>query len=240
MSQNSPCVIDKLHLGCGPGPQADGWIHQDGSWNAQFAKFPRVRKLVERLRLVPEGATQHAWRADILVADLRRPLPFAAESFDAIYSSHVFEHLYEVQAARLLRECIRLLRPGGIFRIVVPDLHAMVQQYLDRKRAPSLGAEPLPADWLNKALHLRTAEPSSGFLLHRIYLMLTEFHTHKWMYDGESLKQRLITAGLEDVEERDVWDSRIPDIASVEKRDRLLAGAGVCLEGIKPPVARVV
>jgi predicted SAM-dependent methyltransferase len=226
--------IHKLHLGCGPGPQPDGWIHLDGSWNARFAKIPRLRKLVEHLRLVPEHALEQAWQPDIVVANLRRRLPFAEDSFEAVYSSHVLEHLYEAECVGLLRECVRILRPGGVLRVVIPDLRAMVNEYLDRKSTSSTTNEPLPADWFNEALLFRTNERSKGFLIHRIYAMLTEFHTHKWSYDAESLAYRMTAAGLSDVEERCAWNSRIEDIAAIEKPERLEDGAGVCVEGVKP------
>src|SRR5258706_13741581 len=54
--------------------------------------------------------------------DVRRPFPYVANRFDGLYGSHVLEHLQPPAAMRLLRECFRVLRPGGIVRIVVPDL----------------------------------------------------------------------------------------------------------------------
>jgi predicted SAM-dependent methyltransferase len=73
--------------------------------------------------LVPAGP-------DVIASDLRRPLPFAAGSFEAVYAAHVLEHLAPVEAARLLAEARRLLAPGGIVRIVVPDLEGIARAYL--------------------------------------------------------------------------------------------------------------
>jgi predicted SAM-dependent methyltransferase len=67
---------------------------------------------------------------DVIAADLRRPLPFAAGSFEAVYAAHVLEHLAPVEAARLLAEARRLLAPRGIVRIVVPDLEGIARAYL--------------------------------------------------------------------------------------------------------------
>lgn len=58
-------------------------------------------------------------------------LPFADDQVDAIYHSHVLEHLGPEQGERMLRECYRVLRPGGILRIVVPDLEQIAKLYLD-------------------------------------------------------------------------------------------------------------
>ena len=232
MSRDSS-TLQRLHIGCGPGPQPAGWVHLDGSWNARFAKAPRLRELITRLGLVPERAARQFWQSDIVVANIRRRLPFPADSFDVVYSSHVLEHLYQVEANALLRECVRVLRRGGVLRIVVPDLKAMVVQYLNGPKTPRIPPEMLPADWLNEALHLRTSRPPTGFVFHRIYLALTEFHTHKWMYDAESLAYRMNAVGLAEVAERPLWNSRIGNINEIENPGRLADGAGVCVEGVK-------
>jgi SAM-dependent methyltransferase len=62
--------------------------------------------------------------------DLRRPLPFPDDCFDAIYSSHVLEHLLRKDAETLLRDILRKLKPGGTVRIVVPDLEGICRLYL--------------------------------------------------------------------------------------------------------------
>jgi predicted SAM-dependent methyltransferase len=234
MKSDVEATPQRLHLGCGPGPQPAGWIHVDGSWNARFAKVPRLRELANRLGILPEKPAQQIWQRDIVVANLRRRLPFSTDSFDAVYSSHVLEHLYEPEAYGLLSECVRILKPGGVLRIVVPDLQAMVRLYQESKGVPPSASEHLPADCLNESLLLRTRELPKGFLLHRIYMAFTDFHTHKWMYDAQSLTYRMIKVGLSDVEERPVWISRIPKIKEIETPKRLVDGVGVCVEGVKP------
>ena len=66
----------------------------------------------------------------VLQYDLRKGLPFPNEAFDAVYHSHVLEHLAPEEAFFLLKECQRVLRPGGILRVVVPDLENIVRLYL--------------------------------------------------------------------------------------------------------------
>ncbi len=67
---------------------------------------------------------------DVLAVDLRKRLPFADATLDAVYASHVLEHLTPLEARLLLGEMRRVLRPGGVVRIVVPDLEAIVRGYL--------------------------------------------------------------------------------------------------------------
>jgi SAM-dependent methyltransferase len=67
---------------------------------------------------------------EVQAYDLRRGLPFEAESYDAVYHSHVLEHLTPSHAAIMMHECYRVLRPGGIVRVVVPDLEGIARTYL--------------------------------------------------------------------------------------------------------------
>ena len=62
--------------------------------------------------------------------DLRRGLPYEEGRFDAVYHSHVLEHLTPDDAFTMLSECYRVLRPGGVIRVVVPDLEGIARAYL--------------------------------------------------------------------------------------------------------------
>jgi predicted SAM-dependent methyltransferase len=62
-------------------------------------------------------------------ADLGR---FADGSVDEIYASHILEHLgYQAHLPRALRELWRVLKPGGVARISVPDFEILCRQFLD-------------------------------------------------------------------------------------------------------------
>ena len=71
---------------------------------------------------------QHGPAADF-VWDLRRPLPLPSGSVDAIFHEHLLEHLPVTEGLALTRECHRLLRPGGILRIGVPDFGRLASGY---------------------------------------------------------------------------------------------------------------
>ena len=67
---------------------------------------------------------------DVIAYDLNKPLPFEDESFDVVYHSHLLEHFPRSQAPVFIGECFRILRAGGIIRIVVPDLEQIARCYL--------------------------------------------------------------------------------------------------------------
>jgi len=69
-------------------------------------------------------------RADAFV-DITRPLPLPDCAFRWIYCEEVIEHIDEKRGAALLRECNRVLVPGGTIRITTPDLHHFCQQTLE-------------------------------------------------------------------------------------------------------------
>lgn len=66
----------------------------------------------------------------VLGYDLRHGVPFPDGLFDAVYHSHVLEHIPRRGAPDFLRECLRVLRPGGILRVAVPDLEGAARAYL--------------------------------------------------------------------------------------------------------------
>lgn len=68
---------------------------------------------------------------DVIPLDLTRGIPFADDSFAAVYHSHLLEHFPKTQAPAFLKECLRLLEPGGILRVVVPNLEQIARLYLD-------------------------------------------------------------------------------------------------------------
>ena len=223
--------IDRLHLGCGLNTPA-GWLNLDGSWNARLAQHPTLHKLLIGLRLVPQTARDITWDPDIYIHDVRKALPFQEDSFSAVYASHLLEHLYHEEAKRLLDECFRVLRPGGIIRLVVPDLEAMVREY-QSSDPPSAVTMP-GADILNEKLLMRSRSAPKGNLLYRVYSCLLDFHSHKWMYDAESLSFHLRQAGFLDVTQMQCHQSRIAGIEQIERASSFTQGSGVCVEAVKP------
>jgi len=210
-----------LHLGCGPEVQATDWTDVDGSLNLLWQRWlPAgvMHRLRRRMRLM-------SWPVHVRYLDLRRPLPFATSSVDAIYASHVLEHLHAEDAARLLGECLRVLRPGGYLRLVLPDLRSMVEEYL-------ADADPEAAVRLNRRL-LFCPERHPRGLWHRLQAVFGDMHSHKFMYDLPSLSLRLALAGFSDIRGMGYLESRIPETPQVERAGRILEGEGFVIEAMK-------
>jgi SAM-dependent methyltransferase len=226
----------RLNLGCGL-QAPPGWVNVDGSWNARLAKRPAFRKMLASAGLLPRDKAQIPWSPDIYIHDVRKPLPFEDNSACAVFASHVLEHLYRNEGEQLVRESLRVLCPGGILRVIVPDLEAIVQEYQGEQPFGPVQAHEertAPADRLNERLMMRPASPPKRSFLYWIYDSRNDFHSHKWMYDFTSLVALLRSAGFMDTQRKSAGDSQIENIAAVEDPSRILNGAGVCVEGRKP------
>lgn len=90
----------KLHIGCGRRDFGPSWVHIDG------VKYPHVK------------------HTDV------QNLPFVSESVDLIYSSHLLSYFSRSEVLFLLLEWNRVLKPGGVLRIAVPDFEAIAKLYI--------------------------------------------------------------------------------------------------------------
>ncbi|MDH4316866.1 MAG: methyltransferase domain-containing protein, partial [Desulfobulbaceae bacterium] len=105
--------------------------------SSEVASVPRGRPL---LNLGCGGRYHPAWinvdftatGPGVVAHDLMQPLEFDDDTFDAVYHSHVLEHMPKRYAPVFLGECLRVLKPGGILRVVVPDLESAAQEYLQQ------------------------------------------------------------------------------------------------------------
>lgn len=67
---------------------------------------------------------------EVITANLLEGFPFPDARFAVVYHSQVLEHFPKDRALPFIRECHRVLRPGGLLRVVVPDLGDIVREYL--------------------------------------------------------------------------------------------------------------
>ena len=115
------------------------WVRVSGLLPQRRRKIARILRQHEVKLLLGCGETRYPDWVGIdcffgpavdLPLDLRRPLPFPTGSVDLCYSEHFLEHLYPDEGLAHLVEVRRILKPGGRYRIVVPDAIAFVSHYL--------------------------------------------------------------------------------------------------------------
>jgi SAM-dependent methyltransferase len=189
----------KVNLGCGLAV-TKGWINVDASLNALVASWPRaLHKILYRL----SGANRYysleqycnLLENHVFVHhDLAHSLPLKDGTADFIYSSHFLEHLFKPDAERLLKESYRVLKPGGIVRVCVPDLAYAVLLYSQGKKEQMLE-------------NYFFVEDKESFLAR-----------HKYMYDFELLKNLLEKIGFTQIELCSYQKGKTPDLEKLDNR----------------------
>ncbi len=210
----------KLNLGCGP-VQPDGWINVDGSNRAWLAsKVNWLDNLLVRLRIISKTEFNKQTR----VLNLLNGLPFQNNSIAAIYAGELWEHLELEDARKLSAECFRVLAPGGVLRLVVPDGIEFWSKYLDIFRETMAVPRELRS---GEPLQKHVAMYFRDICTRQIWLG-SMGHVHKWQYDEVQLTEQMERVGFVEVERQSFQVSRIPDIRLVERSNFLI------IEGVKP------
>lgn len=154
-----------LRLQVGGGPNVlDGWLNTDlFPWRA------------------PQGGLFHL--------DATAPLPFPDGSLDRIFTEHMVEHLEYDVVVGFLRECRRVLAPGGRIRVCTPDLEVLCRLYQDP-------ISPEQRDYIGTVC--RTYQPQRTVLRGFVVNQLFDFG-HAFLFDEATLGEALRAAGFEAV-----------------------------------------
>lgn len=97
--------------------------------------------------------------------DLSKGIPFDDDQFDVVYHSQVLEHFAQEKAPAFVSECFRVLKPGGIMRVVVPDLESIVTEYVRCLREVLENPGELSYanyDWIMLEMYDQTVRNQSG------------------------------------------------------------------------------
>lgn len=97
--------------------------------------------------------------------DIRMGIPFEDQTFDGVYASHILEHLKMTEVNGFMSEISRLLKPGGILRLVVPNLEDIAKGYLEALNNVRNDRSPITEanyDWMMLELYDQTVRSSTG------------------------------------------------------------------------------
>jgi SAM-dependent methyltransferase len=198
-----------LNLGCGTkislSPEV---INVDWSIYLQMRKNPILRTAAPLLLRGERLDLFHSLSDQVMVHDLAKGIPFPSESVDVVFHSHFLEHLDRTVAGKFLLEVKRVLKPGGIQRIVVPDFETSCKSYLSHLSICETSAEEAErhdayiAGILEQSVRREAFSTSQQKPLRRFMenLLLGDARrrgeTHQWMYDRISLRTLLIKLGF--------------------------------------------
>jgi len=179
----------KINIGCGKTP-TDGWLNFDNSPAIMMANSPFIYYIAKKFNFLNKEQIKNIeWnkKNKILFADAKKKIPLPNDSVECIYTSHMIEHLSQEESVSFLKEVIRVLEPGGILRVVVPDLKRAVNSYIQTQ----------DADAFMKSILL--APPPLNTIKQKISLFFTGYRHHQWMYDEKSLYKLINGAGFSKV-----------------------------------------
>ena len=121
----------KLHIGAF-NRSVEGWHNTDITPHQWIARIPFLPLLIYKLGKMTAGRyAEHQAKIynNLDYLDATKSLPFANDTIEAIFSSHVLEHLFMDEVEKLIPEFFRVLKVGGVCRVVVPDLEKIIAIY---------------------------------------------------------------------------------------------------------------
>jgi predicted SAM-dependent methyltransferase len=157
--------------------------------------------------------------------DATELLPFADRAFDYVHVDHVIERVSWEEGALLLRECHRILKPGGTLRIATPDIAALFGLYAGE--AGAAGEEYIR--WSTARFVAPAGLHSATFAINHA------FHQgRRFLYDAGLMERALGEAGFAEIQRCARGESVHPHLRGMETAmensgDEELAGFGTML-----------
>lgn len=141
--------------------------------------------------------------------DIGAPLPFADGAVDWVYAEHLIEHVTLPVAIGWLAEVRRVLAPGGLLRLTMPDLRVYLDGYRDGDGFYPKHRRRLEVMRVGPPMPERKA-----FMLNQIFYL----YGHRWIYDFDELVFALREAGFaeERVRACAFHEGARPDVAALD------------------------
>ena len=198
----------RLNLGCGTNA-VDGWRNIDRSPGVLLSRLPvAIRSRIRRF--IPRQQADVEWPPNVVRLDVTKGLPFDDGSVEAIYSSHMLEHLPRDDAEGVLLECRRVLAPGGVLRLVLPDLRQIAERYLASREADAAEA------FIESSMLGQRSRPAGRAAL----VAKLSGAAHRWMYDAASIRHLCLRCGFSATEEWTFGNGECPDLGLVDVESR--------------------
>jgi hypothetical protein len=195
-----------VQYGCGM-CAPDEWINFDSSPTLRIQKLPVLGEILKnRLNTI--------FPPNVRYGDIVKGLPVEEDSCQGLFCSHTLEHLSLVDFRRALSNSFSILKPGGIFRILVPDLEKYSRRYLD---ALDMGIQSASIQFMNETLLGMNERPRKA--KDHISSIFGNSH-HLWMWDYHSLSKELADVGFSHVRNCSFSDCEDKMFRYVEERGR--------------------
>lgn len=157
---------------------------------------------------------------EIAYLDAGKRFPLPDEIFEYIYSEHIFEHLTFTQGLNMLKECFRVLKPGGHLRLATPDLDFLMGLYYE----PEKEIYKKYVKWSTNRFipeissNLDEKDYLSSFVVNNFF----RDWGHQIVYNYESLELILKKAGFSNIAKQEVGKSKFKEFDKLEKHGEII------------------
>jgi predicted SAM-dependent methyltransferase len=179
-------AVQKLQLGAGSN-LLDGWLNTD---------------IYDETR-----------RRRVVYLDARKRFPFEDASFDYVFTEHMIEHLGYADSRHCLRECLRVLKPGGQIRVATPSLKRIADLYH--------GAGDLQLNYVHWSIDTFIPDADAylpGFVVNNF----ARDWGHRFVFDDQTLQHALETTGFVDIAQQAVGESGTAHLAELEHHGEMI------------------
>lgn len=195
-----------VHYGCGAAAPKE-WKNFDVSPTLRIQRTPLLGWMMRSLK-------RDLFAQNVRYGNIINGLPVPDDSCDGVFCSHVLEHLSLADFRKALGNTLRIMKPGGLFRCVLPDLEWAGRRYV---KAMDNGEADASLRFMSATMLGLTERPRG---LKGLALSFWGNSHHLWMWDRLSLAAELRKAGFKDVRACAYSDSADHLFRSVENEDR--------------------
>lgn len=190
----------KLNVGCG-WECREGWINVDNTQKPQRSKYP------------------------ILYMDATVTWPYKDNTFDAILSEHMIEHLPKEKGLFFLKEAYRTLKSNGVIRISCPE-RGFIENLNDDQHI-------YVKNYAKTIFNREAKRGDAATIVNRMLNM----QGHVWVPYTRELVDQIQAAGFSNVEAMEFGKSKYDVFNGIELEDGFSSDVrkweSVCVEGIK-------
>jgi len=141
-----------------------------------------------------------------------KKFPFKDDTFQYIFSEHMIEHITYDRALAMLRQCRRVLKPGGTIRIATPDLNVLLALHTN---------EPDPMQkqyiqWITDRFLWWIHDYDATFVINNAF----RNWFHIFLYDYNLLAKTMQKAGFTNITRYEPGQSQDPHLQNLESHGK--------------------
>jgi predicted SAM-dependent methyltransferase len=147
--------------------------------------------------------------------DASKRFPFEDNTFDFIFSEHIFEHLKFKESCNMISECFRILKPNGVMRLAIPSADFLFEM----QQNPELPIHKEYIKWATDSFCTDVLEVFGSEMEYSEIYVINNFYRnwgHQVLHNYESLERLLLKLKFSSVQKREIGSSEIKEFCDME------------------------